>query len=84
MKYIFWGRKARSSVRVGQGSQQMKQIEESIDEVIVLRERTQGDKSKYDEEVRKMSQQLVALRQQRDMQKKKCRNYQRFNLKSTV
>lgn len=62
----------------------MKQIEESIDEVIVLRERTQGDKSKYDEEVRKMSQQLVALRQQRDMQKKKCRNYQRFNLKSTV
>ncbi len=51
--------------------QQMKQIDKELDEVIVLRERTQGDKSKYDKEIRKMSQQLIALRQQRDLEKKK-------------
>ncbi|MGN0509539.1 MAG: recombinase family protein [Ruminococcus sp.] len=51
--------------------QQMKQIDQTLDEVIVLRERTQGDKSKYDDEIRKLSQQLVALRQQRDLEKKK-------------
>ena len=51
--------------------QQIKQINESLDEVIVLRERTQGDKSKYDVEVRKFSQQLVALRQQRDFMKER-------------
>ena len=51
--------------------QQMKQIDKELDEVIVLRERTQGDKSKYDNEIRKMSQQLIALRQQRDLEKKK-------------
>lgn len=51
--------------------QQMKQIDATLDEVIVLRERTQGDKSKYDNEIRKLSQQLVALRQQRDMEKQK-------------
>ena len=51
--------------------QQIKQINESLDEVIVLRERTQGDKSKYDVEVRRFSQQLVALRQQRDFMKER-------------
>lgn len=51
--------------------QQMKQIDKELDEVVVLRERTQGDKSKYDKEIRKMSQQLIALRQQRDLEKKK-------------
>lgn len=51
--------------------QQIKQINESLDEVIVLRERTQGDKSKYDIEVRKFSQQLVSLRQQRDFMKER-------------
>ena len=51
--------------------QQIKQINESLDEVIVLRERTQGDKSKYDVEVRKFSQQLVVLRQQRDFMKER-------------
>lgn len=51
--------------------QQMKQIDATLDEIIVLRERTQGDKTKYDTEIRKLSQQLVALRQQRDMEKQK-------------
>ena len=51
--------------------QQMKQIDATLDEVIVLRERTQGDKAKYDEEIRRLSQQLVALRQQRDLEKQK-------------
>lgn len=51
--------------------QQMKQIESTIDEVIVLRERTQGDKSRFDEEIKKLSQQLVSLRQQRDFAKEK-------------
>lgn len=51
--------------------QQMKQIDATLDEIIVLRERTQGDKSKYDIEIRKLSQQLVVLRQQRDMEKQK-------------
>ena len=51
--------------------QQIKQINESLDEVIILRERTQGDKSKYDVEVRRFSQQLVALRQQRDFMKER-------------
>lgn len=51
--------------------QQMKQIDATLDEVIVLRERTQGDKTKYDTEIRKLSQQLIALRQQRDMEKQK-------------
>ena len=60
--------------------QQIKHIEDSIDEVIVLRERTQGDKSRFDEEVRKMSQQLVALRQQRDMQKKKMQELPKVQL----
>lgn len=54
--------------------QQIKQIEESLDEVIILRERTQGEKSRYDEEIRKMSQQLVSLRQQKELQKKKMEN----------
>ena len=51
--------------------QQIKQIDKGLDEIIVLRERTQGDKGKYDTEIRKISQQLVALRQQRDLQKQK-------------
>lgn len=51
--------------------QQMKQIDATLDEIIVLRERTQGDKTKYDTEIRKLSQQLIALRQQRDMEKQK-------------
>lgn len=51
--------------------QQIKQIDKDLDEIIVLRERTQGDKGKYDTEIRKFSQQLVALRQQRDLQKQK-------------
>ena len=50
---------------------QMQQINDNLDEVILLRERTQGDKGKYDVEIQKMSQQLVALRQQRDLQKQK-------------
>ena len=50
---------------------QMQQINDNLDEVIMLRERTQGDKGKYDVEIQKMSQQLVALRQQRDLQKQK-------------
>lgn len=52
---------------------QINQISNDIDEVIILRERTQGDKTKYDNEIRKMSQQLVALRQQRDLQKEKMK-----------
>lgn len=51
--------------------QQIKQISESIDEIIVLRERTQGDKQRFDDEIKKKSQQLVALRQQRDLAKEK-------------
>ena len=51
--------------------QQIKQVDQNLDEIIVLRERTQGDKSKYDLEIRKFSQQIVALRQQRDMLKQK-------------
>lgn len=51
--------------------QQINQIGDSLDEIILLRERTQGDKSRFDEEIRKMSQQLVSLRQQRDLQKEK-------------
>ena len=51
--------------------QQIKQIEDSLDEIVVLRERTQGDKKRFDDEIRKMSQQLVALRQQRDLEKEK-------------
>ena len=51
--------------------QQIKQIGDNLDEIIILRERTQGDKGRFDDEIRKMSQQLVSLRQQRDLQKEK-------------
>ena len=60
--------------------QQIKQIEEALDEIIVLRERTQGDKTKFDEEVRKMSQKLVSLREQRDLQKEKLDNLPKVQL----
>ena len=51
--------------------QQIKKTDQALDEIIILRERTQGDKNRYDDEIHKMSEQLIALRQQRDLVKEK-------------
>ena len=51
--------------------QQIKMTDQALDEIIILREQTQGDKNRYDDEIHKMSEQLIALRQQRDLVKEK-------------
>lgn len=51
--------------------QQIKKTDHALDEIIILRERTQGDKNRFDDEIHKMSEQLIVLRQQRDLVKEK-------------
>ena len=44
--------------------QQLKEYDQRFDEIVVLQERTTGDKARYENELRRIAEQMMALRQQ--------------------
>ncbi len=52
--------------------QQIKDYEEKLDEVILLQSRTSGDKTRYDDELKRISSQITALYEKLEMSKAKA------------